>query len=401
MIQHFRTFIVAHFSAALALGIQLVIVSWMAVAILELPATQVSWVQCGVLLPRLCLLLYSGWLADHHASQKIVFFANVFLAVAHVLAFLLIQFEGLALFTLLLYAFALGLGNAFAQTAKEKIVNQLGQSNLQKIISIAGISQFSAQGLGIALAGLADFVGVDKLLLLQAAVLVLSGVFYLNLPLSTKANDNHSQWLNGISEGLAGAWRNVIVRHVVLLAAYNGFMNLGMFAVVIPLLALEVMQFSSLQFGLLQLSFAMGNVLMHFVILKRLIVYPGQNLLFGLLYSGVIGISMASQPTIFGIYALVFMWGSVAGMSANLGRLIVQSSLPKTHIGRTMSIYQLGLLGMAPLGALTAGLVVEYGSVWLVFRLIGISSGILFCVFLFSRQLWSFKNAEPKHKQQS
>ena len=53
--------------------------------------------------------------------------------------------------------------------------------------------------------------------------------------------------------------------------------------------------------------------------------------------------------------ALTFVWGLCGGVFLNMGRTLFQESAPESHRGRALSVYTLGLLGMAPLGTQTAG----------------------------------------------
>ncbi len=380
---------------ALSVGVQLVLVAWLAASTLQLPAGQLGWVQAAALLPNLLLLLSAGVIADRLHAGAILVMANVGLALCHLFALLCYLSGALNLATLLVYAFSLGVGNAFVQTAREKLVAQLGHDDLQRVISLAGICQFTAQGVGIGAASFTDWLGPPVLFVLQTGICLLAAVTYASLIRKVPSGAVLSLRVrSAISEGFQAAWREVPVRHIMLLVGFNGLMHLGMFMVLLPLLARDVMNFGSLEYGFLQLSFVLGTVLSHLVMYYRSVQFPGQNILFSLLYTGVIGFGLSSQPTVFGLFALVFLWGVVAGISANLSRLVVQSLMPSELRGRTMSIYQLALFGMAPLGALLAGYVVEHASLWLAFRVIAYSSFALFALSLLSKGLWGVTVAD-------
>jgi len=72
----------------------------------------------------------------------------------------------------------------------------------------------------------------------------------------------------------------------------------------------------------------------------------------------ILGI-MWFQPS-FWIFALACIaWGLNMGVTMTLARTIVQESAPEEYRARIMSVYSLGLLGSAPIGALMLGRIVE------------------------------------------
>ena len=64
----------------------------------------------------------------------------------------------------------------------------------------------------------------------------------------------------------------------------------------------------------------------------------------------------AALPMLLG---LSFVWGLGGGLFLNLGRTLFLEAAPESHRGRCLSVYTLALLGMAPIGTQTAGLVGE------------------------------------------
>ena len=48
-------------------------------------------------------------------------------------------------------------------------------------------------------------------------------------------------------------------------------------------------------------------------------------------------------------------WGLSASVFMNAGRTLAQNAAPATHRGRVLSVYALGFMGSAPIGALLSG----------------------------------------------
>ena len=47
------------------------------------------------------------------------------------------------------------------------------------------------------------------------------------------------------------------------------------------------------------------------------------------------------------------------GITTNLARSIVQESAPKPYLGRILSVFSIGMVGSAPLGAVVLGWLIE------------------------------------------
>ncbi len=367
--------------------------AWLAVGVLRLPAGQVGWVQAAVFLPNVLLILYAGGFSDRKLAAAVSMYANLAVALTHGVACAAYLLGYLNFQTLILYALVLGAGNAFVQTAREKLVLQTGGGQIHRVISIAGVCQFAAQALGMALVSFSDRWGVEWLLALQGSACLAAAVLYGALARLTRVpgGDQGPTFSRSLTAVLAAAWASLPMRHTLILVGFNGAMHLGFFIVVLPLIARDIMGFTSFEYSFLQLTFVIGSVVAHTWMLYKAVQYPGQNILFCLLYSGVIGFALSGGPTIAGLYALIFLWGCVAGISANLSRLVVHSIVPDAVHGRSMALYQFVLIGMAPVGAVLAGYLVTHGSVWLALKVMAWASIMLFGLFMLSRSLWRVK----------
>jgi MFS family permease len=391
-----RLFLTGHTANALSIGVQMVLVAWLAAGVLQLSATGIAIIQAAVLTPNLLLILFAGALTDRHSPARILALTNGALILTHSMALVLLVASLLNGATLLVYAFCLGCGNSFVQSAREKLVAQLDDQHLQKNISRAGVCQYLAQAVGIALASLTDYLGAYIIVALQVVLCVLALINYRRLArLIPPVHLVRDPLAPAIGAALQRVWQQVALRHLILLVAFNGLMHLGMFLVLLPVLARDYMAFGSLEYALLQLCFTLGSVLSFWVILRRSQVrYPGQAVLFCLLYTGMIALALAAGPTLYGLFGLIVLWGTVAGASANLSRLVLQSVVPDHFRGRTMAVYQLALFGMAPLGALLAGGLVQWQGMELTFRVLAGSSFGLFALSLLSRPLWAVQPTE-------
>ena len=386
----YHRFLTAHTCNTLHLGIQMVFVAWLAVGVLRLPPAQVGWVQCALLVPNILLLFKVGDWVDRSSPVRLLKWANALLAATHSLFLLSLSVLGLTLITLVVYAMVLGALNAVVQNARESLIGQLqAESGLQKTISTVTFIQFGGQAVGVAVAACTDWLGVERLVVLQLLLCAAAfGVYSKIRHLAQKSVSN--------AIVLSKVLRNTLLRLVVIVVAFNGFMHLGMFVVLLPLLAVNWLGYEVWHYAFLQLSFIVGSMAVSLrLMLGNHQARPGQHMVFALLYSGLIGFALAAGPTELGLYALIICWGAVAGSSANHCRVIVQHLAPEQSRGKVMAVYQMALFGTAPFGALLCGYLVQVGGINLPLKLIGYSSVGLFAVFfLLSKAVWDFQVAD-------
>lgn len=398
-------FLMAHGLSALALGIHLVMLSWLSVGVLDLPAMQVGWVQVAGLVPSLLSIMYAGWLADRR--NPVILLVGVQVALASIfVCFSLVLFQDwLNFVTLLVYGVAISACNGLVQPLREKLLMRLDEAILQRKISSASAVQFACQAAGVLLVTLTAYIELSTLFTVQALVSVLAAVLYCSLIKAyAKANrvavDGPAQ---SDVEDTDGSWRNAWhslkrepgLKHILLLAGFNGYMHLGVFVVALPLLARDSYGLDSQAYALLQFTFMIGLILANIRLLTiKKVTYPGQGALFSLLYTAVVGIAVSLGPTLTGLYMLIGAWGWVAGNSAGLSRMVLQSLVPFEAKGRMMALYQVVLFGFAPLGALVTGYVLHWFDLNVVFVVMSVSSALLFVAFLFSRTLWGIKQRD-------
>jgi hypothetical protein len=137
-----------------------------------------------------------------------------------------------------------------------------------------------------------------------------------------------------------------------------GFLFIGPFIVVYPLLVRDYYQRGIDALSLLLMMFPLGTIAGS-VVLRRLggIRRKGRAALCalagGALIMGTVGLGLPFG----GMTVLTLTWGVCAAVFINCTRTLFQEAAPPTRRARALSVYQLGFMGMGPLGALAAGLV--------------------------------------------
>ena len=385
--------------AALAMGCQIVLLPWLAVGELNLAAEQLGWVQSLSLFPGVLLLLVGGAFADRASSRTWLPIFYCLLAACHMAMAFLLSSGQLELSWLLTYALLLGVTSAFIQPLRERLLPGLlrGESRLQHSVVVMSLCLYVAQALGVAVAGQQDKLGGHWILLGQSACLLLAALAFLSLarPQSAKTEQQKAASNISVFDGVRMVWRDQILRKLVLLVGFNGFIHIGVFVVALPLLARDAYQQGAVYFASLQLCFVVGSIAATLGMLKRGPTrYPGRAILFSLLYAGVLMLAIAAKPTLNGLFGLVFFWGVVAGVSASLGKSLLQQQAPEAYRGRIVSVYQLSLFGAAPLGALACGYAASFWGPWWLFTMAGVVSIAAFAVHFVDRTLWAVESAD-------
>lgn len=400
-------YLIAVAFAAFATGSQIVVLPWLAVGELQLPPQQLGWVQSLSLLPGVLMLLLGGAFADARQNRRYLPFLYAAIAIIHGLLALWLASSPLVLMVLLLYALLLGIITAFIQPLRDKLMPEFSafsSHGLQLSVVQMTLVIYVLQALGVAWAGRIDSLGIEVVLLSQFTLLLLSALLMSGLlnkntqgesPAEASSNQTEVYTPPTIKDGFKQVWSKGILRDLTLLMGFNGFMHIGVFVVALPLIARDVYFQGAAYFANLQLAFVVGGIAATLGLLKRGVVqHPGRSILFSFLYTGMLMLAIAAGPTQTGLIGLVFLWGVVAGVSASLGKAVLQQEAQDSHRGRVLSVYQLALFGMAPLGAMTCGYAVNLGGALQLFEIGGYLSLAVFAVYFFIPNLWNVEHTD-------
>lgn len=388
------------FLLSLAMGIQIIVIPWLATEYLELSSFYIALVQSAVLIPNVALLVFSGVSLDKGRLFKKFQGLLLVSSIIHLLFILLLTQQGLSLFWVLLYAFLLGSINAFVQPYKEYLAGLLATTDLQAHIAKNRICLYVGQGIGIAIASqlyqfslmFLPMIQIMALFLVFICLILIKSQQNKNLLNVEKSQNNEKFSYALFMSGFKVCWASKVLRSLLALTAVNGFFHIGVFIVAMPILVKTIYSGDVELYSFLQGLFTIGMLVSALIIiyLKKL-DGPGRRVIFSMLYSGLILLGLSVGPTVEGLLFLVFLWGVVVGISATLGRSILQSYTAPEYIGRVISIYQLTLFGFAPIGALCAGIAINSLGVLLVLKISAIMSFIVFAGTFFIKALWDIE----------
>ena len=177
--------------------------------------------------------------------------------------------------------------------------------------------------------------------------------------------------LAGTREGLRFAWHEPEVRIVLIVVTVVGLMGFN-FNTLVPLLASDTLHVDARAFGLLSAAFGLG------AFAGALAVASFRRATYRAFACGTVGFSvllLALAPVHDARAAgvLLFGIGACFTLFAANANAIVQLAAPDLLRGRLVALYLFAFVGLAPLGSLLSGLLVELGGTALAFSLAGVT----------------------------
>jgi MFS family permease len=338
-------------------GMQTIVFPWLVTVVLHEPAARVGIAQMSLMAPSIFLMLLGGAVADRADCRRLLVRGHLVAALPPLLLGAAIAGGWLAYGGLIAYALAVGTAGAFVMPARDAMLTRVAAGGLGRAVAVMTATQFAAQLVGIAVGGSAGTIGAPALLLLQAAVLAFGGIAARRLPAAPPmAGAAARSRLGAMRDGLRAAAESSILVPVLIANLAVGVLYVGAFLVILPLVVRDVYGGGSAQLSLVSLGFwggTIGSTLVQIRLgaLRR----PGRAIVVALFLGAGVLAAMAWPSPFPAFVALCLVWGLGAGVVMTQARTLVQSAAPETHRARILSLFQLGLMGGAPVGALLIG----------------------------------------------
>tara|TARA_R110000803_G_scaffold64932_8_gene126073 strand:- start:1204 stop:2655 length:1452 start_codon:yes stop_codon:yes gene_type:complete len=336
--------------------------------------------------PSVIFLLIGGVVAERADGRRLLIVLHLLAAIPALFLALAISRGQLSYSGMILYGLTIGTVGAFMMPARDSIVNEVVErrmrvgSNvtLQLGVTLATMAQFLAQIAGLILAGYADKmtrmpqwlggfgigpIAADKLLLTQGIVLVFGTLFALNLAKGRQVRTGRSGFgaaFGDIAEGFRAVRSDGRLWAMTALMFGVGIFVIGAFLVVLPIVNRDIYGFGSDGIRDMFVTFWMGAFVSSVVLsIFRRIKRQGRLLLVAQFLGSSSILAMMWEIPHWAFLGIVFIWGLAAGISIAMSRSIVQDAAPKEKLARVLSIYQLGFMAGAPIGAALMGALVD------------------------------------------
>ena len=411
----------------MAFGLQMVLFPYLITIKLGLHGTQLGIANMALALPSVLFLLIGGVVAERADGKRMLMLLHTLASVpAIVLAFAVHQ-GWLAYLLMVSYGVAMGTLGAFMMPARDSILNEVVDRRvrtgsgvtLQRGVAFATLAQFAAQILGIIIGGYADkatkmpgFIGgfsvgpvsSEHLLYFQGVIVAVGAIGALWLARGRQVETGRSG-LGAAFGDMADGFRTVRGNDKLFAMTLSmfgvGIFVIGSFLVVLPIINKKVFNLGPDGIRDMYMTFWFGafvsSVILSF--LKNL-HRPGRLLLTAQFVGSMVILLMlwegiANHHEIF--LAIVFIWGLAAGVSIAMSRSIVQSVAPKDQLARVLSIYQLGFMAGAPIGAFVMGIAVDVFGPHKIAIVPALGMGIIVIWMIIGSPIWKLTAHEVEN----
>ena len=346
--------------SGIAFAMQQLLLSWTLIGILEVPAGQVGIIQAAAGIPGIFVMLLGGVRADDTDPRTLLIRVYLFAPVLPLFLILIVQFQQLSMLSVLLWALGMSVCVSYSSPAQQAILNRIAGPSVQKAVSATTAVGFLVQILGLGIAGTIDRFGLSPALAFQALCLGF-GVFAVRRlnPQPPVVQKIESPFKNIVS-GFRAIYRQPDIMQTLIINFTSSVFNAGAFMTVFPFIVKEIYDGNALLLSFLMVIFYAGASASNFLMIRLMpLIKPGRIFLLMQLSRMLILGLMWLEPA-FWIFALACVgWGLNMGVTMTLARTIVQESATAEFRARIMSVYSLGLLGSAPIGALILGRVID------------------------------------------
>jgi Transmembrane secretion effector len=380
------------------LGIQMVLFPWLVAVVLRMDAFAVGFAQMAIMAPSLLFLPLGGLAADRGNPRRLLLRYHVLYAVPPLALAVVLYSGGLSYPLLIAYGLAAGSISAFAVPTRDALLPSVaGKGNLPRAVALATALQFGGQLVGIACASSADRFGPYPLLLLHAGMVLAGCIAVAGLPdPPPHPPADHPGFWRSVGEGVSAAARSDQIWPVLLLNLGIGIFYVGPFMAVLPIVVRDNYHGGALDLAYVNLAFWAATIVasMAFATLGRRLSRRGRLIGGTVAFGSLILVMLSTLPPFPVFVALNFIWGIGAGISMTQGRTVVQIVAPPTHRARLMSLFQMGLGGGGPIGALLTGTVCSVWGVQAALLLPALCMMLLIAMVLFRSRLWSIQTVE-------
>ena len=344
-------------------GIQAVLFPWLIAVYLQESPIKVGIAQMAGPLPMLFLVLFGGWLGDRVDQRRLSVILASLLAVPPLIVAVFFYVDIVTYELLLCWVVLAGCFGAFAQPARDAMLNRVAGENVQGVVILVIGVQFGIQILGFAIGSSADVMGPIGVLCFMSFFMMCSAVTTQRLPaMPVELSDNaHESPLENIKAGLLVAWQSEKIRPSIILIFGIGFFFASSYMVILPLMVRDIFDGGARGIAMAYASNMLGTCTIIFFVMRRGgIARPGRALILGGCFSSVVVSCLYFELSELAFYGVIYVWGMCGGISMTLSRAIVQEASPPTHRARILSVFMLGMMGGMPIGSAIIGVLVEY-----------------------------------------
>ena len=346
--------------SGIAFAMQQLLLSWTLIGILEVPASQVGLIQAAAGIPGIFVMLLGGVRADDTDPRTLLIRVYLFAPVLPLFLITVVQLQQLSIQAILLWALGMSFCVSYSSPAQQTILNRIASSSVQKAVSAATAVGFLVQIFGLGIAGTIDKFGLSPALAFQATCVGLGAFAVRRLHPQPPVIQKTESPFKNLADGFREIYKQRDIMQTLIINFTSSVFNAGAFMTVFPFIVKEIYGGNAFLLSFLMVIFYAGATISNLLMIRVMpLVRPGRIFLIMQLSRTVILGLIWFQP-VFWVFALACVgWGLNMGVTMTLARTIVQESATAEFRARIMSVYSLGLLGSAPIGALILGSLID------------------------------------------
>ena len=346
--------------SGIAFAMQQLLLSWTLIGILEVPASQVGLIQAAAGIPGIFVMLLGGVRADDTDPRTLLIRVYLFAPVLPLFLITVVQLQQLSIQAILLWALGMSFCVSYSSPAQQTILNRIASSSVQKAVSAATAVGFLVQIFGLGIAGTIDKFGLSPALAFQATCVGLGAFAVRRLHPQPPVIQKTESPFKNLADGFREIYKQRDIMQTLIINFTSSVFNAGAFMTVFPFIVKEIYGGNAFLLSFLMVIFYAGATISNLLMIRVMpLVRPGRIFLIMQLSRMVILGLIWFQP-VFWVFALACVgWGLNMGVTMTLARTIVQESATAEYRARIMSVYSLGLLGSAPIGALILGSLID------------------------------------------
>lgn len=386
-----RYYLVATSAWFMAFGMHSVVFAWLVTIVLNQPAELVGWAQTALLAPGMLLIVLAGALADRVGADRQALVAQGFAAFIPWLLIVALNLGLLSFPVMVIYALLMGLAQAFVTPARDGLLSHVAGSRVQRTVLLTSLCQFAFQIVGYTVAGSAEAVGAQTVLIVQSVVLAIGVGAFVMIRRSGLVQPDEVQRsvLHAVVEGAKTINRSPVMRVVVFQNVAMALFFMGSFIVSFPLVIRDVFAGSSGDLAVLNAFNSLGLVATIIIMLRLTHVRRTGRALLLSQGVGAVVLVICGLVDVFGWFVFaVFCWGLCGGMTMPMSRTLMQELAPPAQRSRVMSFYALSFMGAGPLGTLLCGYLAQLFGPQMAIVICGALMLLVVLVMALTTQLW-------------
>jgi predicted MFS family arabinose efflux permease len=374
---------------------QQLLVSWLLIGVLLLPADQVGPLQALIGVPGIFLMLWGGASADRADPRTLLIRVYALSPLLPLFLIAVDQVNALSVIAVALWGLGMSVVTSFSMPAQQAILNRVSGAALQQGVSASTAVGFLVQMGGLMLAGQMDRIGLSAVLVVQAVCLAVGALAIRRISPAAppESAGPKASALKTIAAGFRATLENRVIFQILTINFASSIFNAGAFMTVFPFIIKRVYDGDAALLAIMMTVFYAGATVSNLLMFKLMpFKQPGRLFLIMQLSRILILLLLWIEPSWWLLVAATIAWGVNMGFTTTLARTIVQESAAAEFRGRILSVFTLGMMGSAPIGAILLGIIIEaFGTLNALLPAMALS----LCLFLYgvlATSVWGYRS---------